>query len=99
MSSLLRFFRGLNSLLIFIPISIGLHYSAFGQQHPLWVFAAAALAIVPLAGMMGEATEELAKHLGATWGGLLNATFGNATELIIGLFALAAGEVPWCRHR
>ena len=94
MSSLLRFFRGLNALLVFIPISVGLHYSSFGHHYPLWVFGAAALAIVPLAGLMGEATEELAKHLGATWGGLLNATFGNATELIIGLFALAAGEVP-----
>ncbi len=93
-ASLLRFFRGLNSLLVFIPLSIGLHYSAFGHHYPLWVFASAALAIVPLAGLMGQATEELAKHLGATWGGLLNATFGNATELIIGLFALAAGEVP-----
>ena len=51
----------------------------------------AALAIVPLAGLMGTATEELSKHLGATWGGLLNATFGNATELIIGLFALREG--------
>jgi Ca2+:H+ antiporter len=89
MKSLVRFFSGLNILLLFIPVSIGLHYAA--PDYPLWIFLAAALAIVPLAGLMGKATEELAKHLGASWGGLLNATFGNATELIIGLFALHAG--------
>jgi len=88
---MLRFFSGLNLLLLFIPVSLVLHY--FDPNYPLWVFLAAALAIVPLAGMMGQATEELAKHLGASWGGLLNATFGNATELIIGLFALHAGLI------
>ncbi len=90
MSSVLRFFRGLNLLLLFFPISLALQFSH--GVNPLWVFLAAALAIVPLAGLMGNATEELAKHLGASWGGLLNATFGNATELIIGLFALRQGS-------
>ena len=94
MTSVLRFFRGLNALLVFIPISVGLHYAHIG---PLWVFAGAALAIVPLAGLMGTATEELAKHLGAAWGGLLNATFGNATELIIGIFALREGLIDLVR--
>lgn len=88
--ALLRASR-LNYLLLFLPVSLGLHF--LHGINPLWTFTCAALAIVPLAGLMGTATEELAKHLGATWGGLLNATFGNATELIIGLFALAAGEV------
>ena len=91
--AVLRFFKGLNALFVFLPISFVLNFSSFGREYPLWVFVTAALAIVPLAGLMGHATEELAKHLGATWGGLLNATFGNATELIIGLFALAANEV------
>ncbi len=95
MMSVLRFFRGLNALLVFIPISVFLHYTP--HMNPLWVFAAAALAIVPLAGIMGNATEELAKHLGASWGGLLNATFGNATELIIGMFALHEGLLPLVR--
>lgn len=95
MKSLLRFFSGLNLLLLFIPISIVLHYTA--SNYPIWIFLAAALAIVPLAGLMGKATEELAKHLGASWGGLLNATFGNATELIIGLFALHAGLLDLVR--
>ncbi len=94
MMSLLRWFRGLNALLIFLPISVVLHYQ---HGNPLWVFGAAALAIVPLAGLMGQATEELAKHLGAAWGGLLNATFGNATELIIGLFALHEGQIELLR--
>ena len=95
MMTLLRWFRGLNALLIFLPISVVLHYQH--GSNPLWVFGAAALAIVPLAGLMGQATEELAKHLGAAWGGLLNATFGNATELIIGLFALHEGQIELLR--
>jgi len=90
----LRFFKGLNSLLIFIPISFILE--AF-FHYPLWVFVCAAIAIVPLAGLMGEATEEIAKHLGPQWGGLVNATFGNATELIIGLFALHQGLLQLVR--
>ena len=95
MTSLLRFFRGINALLVFIPISAALHFTPHMNQ--LWIFVAAALAIVPLAGMMGQATEELAKHLGASWGGLLNATFGNATELIIGIFALREGLIGLVR--
>src|SRR5205809_677741 len=55
------------------------------------VFAAAGLAIVPLAWFLGLATEELGKHAGPGVGGLLNATFGNATELIIAIFALSRG--------
>src|SRR5262249_391859 len=51
----------------------------------------AALAIVPLAGLMGSATERIADRLGAGVGGLLNATFGNAAELIIALVALSRG--------
>ena len=92
MMSLLRASR-LNWLLLFIPVSIAFNFTDFGHRYPLWVFAAAALAIIPLAGLMGMATEELSKHLGSTWGGLLNATFGNATELIIGLFALSQGLI------
>jgi Ca2+:H+ antiporter len=55
------------------------------------VFAFAALGIVPLAGLMGESTERLATRLGAGAGGLLNATFGNAAEMIIALMALRHG--------
>jgi Ca2+:H+ antiporter len=55
------------------------------------VFLCACLAVIPLAGLMGEATEQLAARLGAGIGGLLNATFGNAAELIIALIALRRG--------
>ena len=63
------------------------------------IFAVAALGIVPLAGVLGEATEDLASCLGQGLGGLLNATMGNATELIIAVFALRAGHVRWSRPR
>ncbi|MCG8365295.1 MAG: calcium/proton exchanger [Pseudanabaenales cyanobacterium] len=76
--------------LIFIPISIAAHFLEWGK---LMVFIAAGLAILPLAGWMGTATEEIAVVLGPSWGGLLNATFGNATELIIALVALNEGLV------
>lgn len=80
--------RILKYLFIFIPISIGLE---FIHVNPLWVFIAACLSIIPLAGLMGEATEEIAIYSGPKVGGLLNATFGNATELIIAFFALREG--------
>ncbi len=56
-----------------------------------WIFASAALAILPLAGLMGRATERLAERTGEGIGGLLNATFGNAAELIIAAVALRRG--------
>lgn len=76
--------------LVFIPISIAAHFLEWGD---LVVFITAGLAILPLAGWMGTATEEIAVVLGPSWGGLLNATFGNATELIIALVALNEGLV------
>lgn len=79
----------LNLLLLFVPVAFILEYMG---ASPTLVFLASALAIVPLAGWLGHATEELAAHLGAAIGGLLNATFGNATELIIAFFALLAGQ-------
>ena len=59
----------------------------------MWIFLTACLGVLPLAGYMGEATEHLAHRTGPTVGGLLNATFGNAAELIIALVALRAGLV------
>jgi Ca2+:H+ antiporter len=76
-------------LLIFVPISIGLEFLAPGRY--LLIFVTSSLAILPLAGWMGRATEQLAEQMGAGVGGLLNATFGNAAELIIALAALRAG--------
>lgn len=80
----------LSSLLIFIPISVAAQYLGWGS---LVVFITAGLAIVPLAAWMGTATEEIAVVAGPSLGGLLNATFGNATELIIALVALNAGLI------
>jgi Ca2+:H+ antiporter len=78
-------------LLIFIPVTLGLEHFAHASDAVL--FSTAALGIVPLAAMMGQATENLATKVGPTIGGLLNATFGNATELIIAFFALRAGKI------
>lgn len=81
----------LNWLFVFIPITLALEY-VFHAGDTL-VFIAAALSIIPVAASMGQATENLAVKTGPTAGGLLNATFGNATELIIAFFALRAGKI------
>jgi len=80
--------RWLLLLLVFVPLAPLAEWLHWGS---LPVFAFAGLAIIPLAGMMGEATEHLASRLGAGIGGLLNATFGNAAELIIAVMALRRG--------
>ncbi|MEJ7618154.1 MAG: calcium/proton exchanger [Pyrinomonadaceae bacterium] len=80
----------LNWLLIFVPIAILLRFVP-SFNNPTALFIVACVAIIPLAGWMGRATEHLAEHLGQGIGGLLNATFGNAAELIIALFALSRG--------
>ncbi len=77
-------------LLIFIPIAILgelLHWS------PMLIFFTSALAIIPLAGILGNATEVLAEKTGPRIGGLLNASLGNAAELIITLVAIRAGQL------
>jgi len=80
---------------ILITISAALILSTIllevGGAKGVLIFATSALAILPLAYFMGLATEELGKHSGPGLGGLLNATFGNATELIIALSAIRAG--------
>ncbi len=77
------------AMLILVPISFVLSF----VHLPAVLFLVSCLAIIPLAGFMGTATEELAKYRGPAVGGLLNATFGNATELIIAIVALQANEV------
>ncbi len=79
----------LNWLLVFVPVTFWL---TFTHASETLIFGGACLAILPLAGLMGTATEQLAFRTGSTIGGLLNATFGNATELIIAFFALSAGK-------
>lgn len=86
-----RFVRAgdpLRALLVFVPVAAIADRLQWGGTA---VFACSALAIVPLAGLMGRATESLAGRLGAGVGGLLNATLGNAAELIIAIAALKAG--------
>ena len=78
----------LGLLLIFVPIAIVLEVMHAG---PTVIFITSCLAIIPLAGVMGKATEHLAERVGEGIGGLLNATFGNAAELIIAIVALRAG--------
>jgi Ca2+:H+ antiporter len=78
------------SPLLLVPAAVlldALHTS------PAVIFIVSALAIIPLAHLMGLATEELAARTGPTFGGLMNATLGNAAELIIGIFALRAGLI------
>ena len=78
----------LDLLLVVVPLALGLQVLA---ADPLLIFIASALAIVPLAGLLGRATEHLTSHVGAGAGSLLNATLGNAAELIIALAALREG--------
>ncbi|MDQ3957260.1 MAG: calcium/proton exchanger [Actinomycetota bacterium] len=77
-------------LLVFVPTALVLEL-AHGE--PIAIFVVSALAILPLAGMIGHATEDLAARIGPQKGGLLNATFGNVTELIIAFFLILEGEL------
>jgi Ca2+:H+ antiporter len=79
----------LNWLLILTPVVLYLHFTHFQNQTVIFVVACAA--ILPLAGWLGHATEHLAAKTNESVGGLLNATFGNAAELIIAISALRAG--------
>ena len=76
-------------LLAFVPIAVGLELT-MPENHTA-IFCASVVAILPLAAMIGRATDVLADRLGGGIGGLLNATFGNAAELIIGALALREG--------
>jgi Ca2+:H+ antiporter len=81
--------NALNLLLVFVPIAMVMEWVL--ESPPVWIFVVACLAVIPLAGLMGHATEEIAERVGEGVGGLLNATFGNAAELIIAIVALRAG--------
>src|SRR5918997_1433622 len=78
-------------LLVLVPIALVLEYAHIGG--PTAVFAASALSLIPLAGLLGRATEEAAVYTGPKIGALLNATLGNAAELIITIVALREGLV------
>ena len=79
----------LRGFLVFVPVSLWLGTTG---ASPAWVFVVSCLAVLPLAGLMGEATEHVTHRTGPGLAGLLNATFGNAAELIIAFMALWANE-------
>ena len=80
----------INVLLVAAPVSWVLASSSPGSP---WVFVTAAASLIPLAGLIGLGTEQLARRAGPAWGGFLNATFGNAAELIIAVVALRNGHI------
>jgi len=84
------FFSWLNLLMVFVPLGICSHHMKWGSA---CTFACNFTAIVPLAGVLGAATECLAMHTGQMIGGLLNATFGNAVEMIVTINAIKEGLV------
>ncbi len=82
--------RWLNLFLLFVPAAIALDLL---HVSPLVIFIASALAIAPLASVLGESTGALAAYCGPSVGGILSATMGNATEMIIAFFALRSGHI------
>ena len=78
----------MNMLLVMAPLGVMAHYLNWG---PIAVFVLNFAALVPLALLLGEVTEDLAVRFGSTIGGLLNATFGNVVELILSIAALTKG--------
>ncbi|MGQ0669306.1 MAG: calcium/proton exchanger [Actinomycetota bacterium] len=80
----------LDWLLVLVPVSL---VAEVATEQELLVFVTAAGAILPLAGLIGRSTEQLALHAGPRIGGLLNATFGNVTELIIAIFLILDDEI------
>ena len=86
----MRGWRPLDALLVFVPAAavvdvVGTSASA--------LFAVSAVAVIPLASLIGRSTEALTERIGGTAGALLNATFGNATELVVGIFLIAHADV------
>src|SRR3954464_1265052 len=76
-------------LLVLVPLTLAVRF-AFPEHHTM-IFGLSALSMIPLAHLLSEATENLAARTGPTFGALLNVTFGNAGELVIGFFALREG--------
>jgi len=83
-----KFQIGIYVLLIFLPVALAVKFSGVGG---IWLFLTSALAIIPLAKILGTATQMLVMHVGSGVGALINATFANAVEMIIAFFALQEG--------
>lgn len=80
----------LNLLLLFVPIGIIAHLI---KANPIVVFTSTFIGMIPLAMLLGKATEDIAEHTNDVWGSLVNVTFGNAVELILCIAALQAGKL------
>lgn len=80
----------LKSLLLLVPVSLLLEYVV--HAGPVWIFATATLAIIPLADLIRQGTAQMAQLAGPAIGGLLNVTFGNVAELVLAIFVLIAGQ-------
>src|SRR5512147_2358179 len=85
----------MNWLLVFIPVTLFMEHAM--PDRPVLVFLCAALSIVPVASLIVQSTEQIALRTGDAIGGLLNATFGNAPELIISFVALRSGLTDMVR--
>lgn len=82
--------KTINILLLFIPLAVASHHLGWS---PVAVFWLNFVAMVPLASLLGDFTEEVAEHTNQVIGGLVNATFGNAVEVVVAIQALLAGEI------
>ena len=91
-NSWLKALQPLDYLLIAVPVALAIRWVP-GWRNDTVLFIVAGIAVIPLAGWMGRATEHLGARAGPGIGGLLNATFGNSAELIIALIALSQGLV------
>ncbi|TMW62493.1 hypothetical protein Poli38472_005111 [Pythium oligandrum] len=80
----------LNVMLLTAPFALWASLAHWGDT---WIFLLNFVVLIPLANMLGEATESLAFHTGETIGGLVNATFGNAVEVVVAVLALSKGEI------
>nr|CAB3473270.1 unnamed protein product [Digitaria exilis] len=97
LANLQEVFLGTKLAVLFpaVPLAIAARCANFGQ---VWVFALSLLGLIPLAERVSFLTEQIAIYTGPTVGGLLNATCGNATELIIALFALMQGKIEVVKY-
>ena len=87
----------INWLAVFIPLSFALNYVP-AWQNELLLFWFSVLGLIVTSAWIGTATEKLAGRIGATWGGMMNAGFGNLPELIFGLIAIATAWARWPRQ-
>jgi Ca2+:H+ antiporter len=88
-------YKLIDLLLLFVPLAFIARYLT--RSGALLTFSLAAVAVIPLAGALGESTGELATHVGTRVGALVNATMGNASELIIGVALLSSGHTDIAR--